>query len=83
MLYVAAEGGVFRSIGDMGAVMTGLTLGASGISRPNMGTTSVEHKNNLLKKEAYPLVMDTKLKIIEILQVNYIMFFFCKTLQLY
>lgn len=59
---------MLRSIGDMGAVVTGLTLGASGISRPN-SVAPVEHKSNLLKKEAYPLVMDTKLKIIEILQV--------------
>lgn len=65
-----AEGGVLRSIGDMGAVVTGLTLGASGISRPSGVTPSVEHKINLVKKEAYPLVMDTKLKIIEILQVR-------------
>ncbi|XP_065219577.1 inositol 1,4,5-trisphosphate receptor [Planococcus citri] len=66
---IISEGGVLRSIGDMGAVMTGLTLGASGISRPNTATPLIEHKNlNLLKNEAYPLVMDTKLKIIEILQ---------------
>ncbi len=57
----------------MGAVVTGLTLGASGISRPSSVTQSVEHKTNLLKKEAYPLVMDTKLKIIEILQVHRIL----------
>ncbi|KAK7590916.1 hypothetical protein V9T40_002529 [Parthenolecanium corni] len=65
---IHSEGGVLRSIGDMGAVVTGLTLGASGISRPSGVTPSVEHKINLVKKEAYPLVMDTKLKIIEILQ---------------
>lgn len=59
-----------RSIGDVGAVVTGLTLGASGISRADNSSLSVEHKTNLLKKEAYPLVMDTKLKIIEILQVH-------------
>ncbi|XKL65729.1 hypothetical protein PGB90_009149 [Kerria lacca] len=64
---IHSEGRVLRSIGDMGAVVTGLTLGASGISRPN-SVAPVEHKSNLLKKEAYPLVMDTKLKIIEILQ---------------
>ncbi|XP_034937156.1 inositol 1,4,5-trisphosphate receptor isoform X4 [Chelonus insularis] len=61
---IDSEGGVLRCIGDMGAVMTSLTLGPAGqvISgtsspRPNPGT-----------KKEYPLVMDTKLKIIEILQ---------------
>ncbi|XP_050529247.1 inositol 1,4,5-trisphosphate receptor [Daktulosphaira vitifoliae] len=62
-----AEGNVLRSIGDMGAVVTGLTLGGNGVhhspSKPKSNS-----KLCLLKKEAYPLVMDTKLKIIEILQ---------------
>lgn len=64
---ISAEGGVLRSIGDMGAVVTGLTLGAPGIG-PN--DPSVQNKTKLLSKEGYPLVMDTKLKIIEILQVS-------------
>lgn len=51
----------------MGAVVTGLTLGAPGIG-PN--DPSVQNKTKLLSKEGYPLVMDTKLKIIEILQVS-------------
>lgn len=59
---IDSKGGVLRSIGDMGAVMSGLALGASGLAR----TTSCQ-KQPQLKKE-YPLVMDTKLKIIEILQ---------------
>ncbi|KAI5732226.1 hypothetical protein M8J77_023640 [Diaphorina citri] len=63
---IHSEGGVLRSIGDMGAVVTGLTLGASGIG-PNE-PSSVQNKTKLLSKEGYPLVMDTKLKIIEILQ---------------
>lgn len=61
---IAAEGGVLRSIGDMGAVMTSLTLGTAGLER----SSSVQSKTSQMKKE-YPLVMDTKLKIIEILQV--------------
>ncbi|KAK3929989.1 Inositol 1,4,5-trisphosphate receptor [Frankliniella fusca] len=58
-----SEGGVLRSIGDMGAVMTSLTLGTAGLERSG----SVQSKTSQMKKE-YPLVMDTKLKIIEILQ---------------
>ena len=68
MVYVTAEGGVLRSIGDMGGFVTSLTLGAAGLTRPVM-SPSVQKKPSQLKKE-YPLVMDTKLKIIEILQVN-------------
>ncbi|XP_067209900.1 inositol 1,4,5-trisphosphate receptor isoform X4 [Linepithema humile] len=59
----AAEGGVLRCIGDMGAVMTSLTLGPAGQVLPS----SSPRPKPLMKKE-YPLVMDTKLKIIEILQ---------------
>ncbi|XP_012533711.1 inositol 1,4,5-trisphosphate receptor isoform X2 [Monomorium pharaonis] len=57
----AAEGGILRCIGDMGAVMTNLTLGPAG------QVSSSPRPKPLMKKE-YPLVMDTKLKIIEILQ---------------
>ncbi|XP_070529835.1 inositol 1,4,5-trisphosphate receptor-like [Cardiocondyla obscurior] len=59
----AAEGGIFRCIGDMGAVMTNLTLGPAG----QVLASSTPRPKPLMKKE-YPLVMDTKLKIIEILQ---------------
>ncbi|XP_020277922.1 inositol 1,4,5-trisphosphate receptor isoform X6 [Pseudomyrmex gracilis] len=59
----AAEGGILRCIGDMGAVMTSLTLGPAGQVLPS----SSPRPKPLMKKE-YPLVMDTKLKIIEILQ---------------
>lgn len=45
----------------MGAVMTNLTLGPAG------QVSSSPRPKPLMKKE-YPLVMDTKLKIIEILQ---------------
>lgn len=58
-----AEGGILRCIGDMGAVMTNLTLGPAGQVLPS----SSPRPKPLMKKE-YPLVMDTKLKIIEILQ---------------
>jgi len=63
---IDSEGGVLRSIGDMGGFVTSLTLGAAGLTRPVM-SPSVQKKPSQLKKE-YPLVMDTKLKIIEILQ---------------
>lgn len=85
------------AIGDVGAVVTGLTLGGSnGRRNPppllnkskstlSMGTntttgsssSSLLHQSNtgggntmMASGEAYPLVMDTKLKIIEILQVS-------------
>ncbi|XP_076759863.1 inositol 1,4,5-trisphosphate receptor-like isoform X4 [Xylocopa sonorina] len=61
---IDSEGGVLRCIGDMGAIMTSLTLGPAG--QVLAGSSSPRPKP-LLKKE-YPLVMDTKLKIIEILQ---------------
>ncbi|EAL40093.3 AGAP006475-PA [Anopheles gambiae str. PEST] len=63
---IGAEGGVLRRIGDMGAVMTSLTLGP--ISTAIVSPT-IQHRKSVsqLMKE-YPLVMDTKLKIIEILQ---------------
>lgn len=64
IIFLTAEGGVLRCIGDMGAVMTSLTLGSAG--QALAGSSSPTPKP-LMKKE-YPLVMDTKLKIIEILQ---------------
>nr|CAD7195940.1 unnamed protein product [Timema douglasi] len=64
---ILAEGGVLRSIGDMGAVMTSLTLGTTSSLSKNVISPTVLKKPSHLKKE-YPLVMDTKLKIIEILQ---------------
>lgn len=59
---------MLRSIGDMGAVVTGLTLGATGIDRSAIPTAVNQQGASQLNKE-FPLVMDTKLKIIEILQV--------------
>lgn len=58
-----------RSIGDMGAVMTSLTLGPIGtaIVSPSISVQQRKSVTQLMKE--YPLVMDTKLKIIEILQV--------------
>ncbi|XP_054006484.1 inositol 1,4,5-trisphosphate receptor isoform X12 [Hylaeus anthracinus] len=61
---IDSEGGVLRCIGDMGAVMTSLTLGSAG--QVLAGSTSPRPKP--LSQKEYPLVMDTKLKIIEILQ---------------
>lgn len=55
---------MLRCIGDMGAVMTNLTLGPAG---QVMSGNSTPRPKPTGKKE-YPLVMDTKLKIIEILQ---------------
>lgn len=62
---IDSEGGVVRSIGDMGAVMTSLTLGPMG--RAVVSPSAAQHKASQFMKE-FPLVMDTKLKIIEILQ---------------
>ncbi|KAJ9574917.1 hypothetical protein L9F63_007936, partial [Diploptera punctata] len=63
---IDSEGGVLRTIGDMGGFVTSLTLGTPGLAR-NVMTSNAQKKPSQLKKE-YPLVMDTKLKIIEILQ---------------
>lgn len=68
-LLFVAEGGVLRSIGDMGAVMTSLTLGPGG--RAVVTNNSGQHGKSSQYLKEYPLVMDTKLKIIEILQVQY------------
>lgn len=53
----------------MGAVMTSLTLGPIGtaIVTPTISVQQRKSVSQLMKE--YPLVMDTKLKIIEILQV--------------
>uniref|UniRef100_W4VS92 Inositol 1,4,5-trisphosphate receptor n=1 Tax=Corethrella appendiculata TaxID=1370023 RepID=W4VS92_9DIPT len=64
--HIDSEGGVLRRIGDMGAVMTSLTLGpiTTAIVSPN-----IQHRKSVSQfLKEYPLVMDTKLKIIEILQ---------------
>lgn len=60
------EGGVLRSIGGMGAVMTTITLGPKAPVTP-MPTIQRSKSVSQMMKE-HPLVMDTKLKIIEILQ---------------
>ncbi|KAL9888086.1 inositol 1,4,5,-trisphosphate receptor isoform 2-T2 [Glossina fuscipes fuscipes] len=64
-----ADGGVLRSIGDMNTVMTSLALGPVGHIMATTPTTTLQQRKSVsqLLKE-YPLVMDTKLKIIEILQ---------------
>lgn len=57
-----------RSIGDMSTVMTSLALGSVGqaIAAPSIALQQRKSVSQLMKE--YPLVMDTKLKIIEILQ---------------
>lgn len=50
----------------MGAVMTSLTLGSAG--QVIAGSTTSPRPSTPSSKKEYPLVMDTKLKIIEILQ---------------
>lgn len=54
----------------MGAVMTSLTLGSisTAIVAPSISVQQRQSVTQLMKE--YPLVMDTKLKIIEILQVK-------------
>lgn len=59
-VFETADGGVLRSIGDMGAVMLGP------IVTPAISVQQRKSVSQLMKE--YPLVMDTKLKIIEILQ---------------
>ena len=59
---------------DMGAVVTGMaTVGAPGMvsikSQSNPGTTVLDLQPPLTNPEEYSFLMDTKLKIIEILQV--------------
>ncbi|CAH0731500.1 unnamed protein product, partial [Brenthis ino] len=60
------EGGVLRSIGDMGAVMTSITLGS--VARNVSGGGAQRSPSALALARKHPLVMETKLKIIEILQ---------------
>lgn len=59
---------MLRSIGDMSTVMTSLALGSVGqaIATPAIALQQRKSVSQLMKE--YPLVMDTKLKIIEILQ---------------
>lgn len=58
-----------RSIGDMGAVMTSLALGPIGTAIVSPTISVKQRKSVTQMMKEYPLVMDTKLKIIEILQV--------------
>lgn len=67
-----ASGGVLRSLSDMGAVMTSLALGTAGFARSPIALRAAgggAKKAFARPKKEDPLVMDTKLKIIEILQV--------------
>lgn len=53
----------------MGAVMTSLTLGPVGTAIVSPAISVQQRKSVTQLMKEYPLVMDTKLKIIEILQV--------------
>jgi len=67
-----SSGGVLRSLSDMGAVMTSLALGTAGFARSPIALRAAvggAKKAFVRPKKEDPLVMDTKLKIIEILQV--------------
>ena len=76
---VTVKGGVFKSIGGMGAVMTNMVLRSGGdpthgAPTPKKATLSVKDVVNQatqgrIKEVEDVMVMDTKLKIIEILQV--------------
>lgn len=68
IIIFTAEGGVLRSIGDMNTVMTSLALGSVGqvMATPAISLQQRKSVSQLMKE--FPLVMDTKLKIIEILQ---------------
>nr|XP_045591982.1 inositol 1,4,5-trisphosphate receptor-like isoform X4 [Procambarus clarkii] len=64
---ISGKGGVFKSLGDMGAVVTNLALGTTRMGHRLGGGASPKKKGAALEKED-TLVMDTKLKIIEILE---------------
>ncbi|XP_064083329.1 inositol 1,4,5-trisphosphate receptor-like isoform X18 [Macrobrachium nipponense] len=64
---ISAKGGVFKSLGDMGAVVTNLALGTTRMGPRISGGASPKKKPGATEKED-TLVMDTKLKIIEILE---------------
>lgn len=69
----SARGGVLKSIGDMGAVMTNMVLGTAGMTKQVAAT--MQKKASITGAED-TLVMDTKLKIIEILQASHKIFLF-------
>ena len=70
-IYFIAAGGAFRSLSEMGAMLTMLTTGVKPGSTGNANRTNApgndQVKRSSSKKEEN-LVMDTKLKIIDILQ---------------
>ena len=70
-IYFTAAGGAFRSLSEMGAMLTMLTTGVKPGSTGNANRTNApgndQVKRSSSKKEEN-LVMDTKLKIIDILQ---------------
>lgn len=71
LFFRIGKGGVFKSIHGVGAVMTNMVLG-SGLPQSAMGMPADganQGKGSQDKKED-KLVMETKLKIIQILQVR-------------
>lgn len=65
--HLTAKGGVIKSLEDMGAVVTNLALGTTRCLGSHRA--SPKKKSSTTEKED-TLVMDTKLKIIEILEVR-------------
>ncbi|XP_076048925.1 inositol 1,4,5,-trisphosphate receptor isoform X4 [Oratosquilla oratoria] len=63
-----AQGGVLVSLGNMGAVMTSLTLGTTSMGSRITATHHPSPKKKGPSKKEDSLIMDTKLKIIEILE---------------
>lgn len=65
-----ATRGVLKSLGEVGAVMTNIVLGTTDIGKA-LSISIPKHTGQLSNSGAADLlVMDTKLKIIEILQVR-------------
>merc|ERR1719225_1883341 len=64
---IDSAGGALRSLSEMGAMLTMLTTGVKpGTTNTNRNNTTNESKKSPKKEDN--LVMDTKLKIIDILQ---------------
>ena len=61
------DDGVLRSFSDMGVIMTSLAMGMTDFSKTKIPLSTLREKHPQANKED-PLVMETKLKIIEILQ---------------
>lgn len=69
MLNIFTDKNTSRTIRDMGAVMTSLTRRSLGQTDPLNNNVKSQRNVSRFMRE-FPLVMDTKLKIIEILEVK-------------